>query len=77
MVGGDLCACLCVCMPGGLKRKKVGVARMSTTYFQKPEKALKRSEGAELPNFVENVGICCVGLDTHQIFSGTLQKIFP
>ena len=53
-----MCACLCVCMPGGLKRKKVGVARMSTTYFQKPENALKRSEGAELPNFVENVGIC-------------------
>lgn len=27
-----------------MKRKKVGVARMSTTYFQKPENALKRSE---------------------------------
>jgi hypothetical protein len=49
MFGGDLCVYLYVCMPGGLKRKKVGVARMSTTYFQKPENALKRSEGAKLP----------------------------
>ena len=47
--GNPADACSVYFVTGVADRERVGVAKMSTTYFQKPENALKRSEGSAHP----------------------------